>query len=408
MPQAAHQKNHNLNLIPQSFIGSLRLIREPKLEKYLDQRSGVTGDEMPHVTKFQEFYKKHELKSDIGIFIGGYLFDILTFSTPDDWFSISQQFVYLTIIGSLIFLEVLHESRKFAPSQKFAKVWNFRKFFLHFFLGSLLSVYSLFYIKSSSFWASSLFLLVIIGILVGNETKYIQDRNTGFKFSLFILCVFSFFSVLAPTVLGFIGWTPFVLSLVLTALIIFWGQKLYLRNGVTMAYTQGQLIRPGGVVLSVICGLYILGVIPPVPLSLNYAGVFHNVEKLNGSYSLTTEKPWWKFWHEGDQFFKAQSGDSVFVFVEVFAPSRFKDTLYMRWEFDSKESGWTSSDRVPIEVVGGRLEGFRGFTKKRNFQAGSWRVKVETSDRREIGRINFDIETVSSSETQREFRTLIR
>ena len=64
----------------------------------------------------------------------------------------------------------------------------------------------------------------------------------------------------------------------------------------------------------------------------------------------------------------------------------------MHWFFADSKVGWQSRDRIGITVTGGREEGFRGFTKKSNYEPGKWRVQIETRDGREVGRLNFTVE----------------
>ena len=54
-------------------------------------------------------------------------------------------------------------------------------------------------------------------------------------------------------------------------------------------------------------------------------------------------------------------------------------------------------DGIPISIVGGREQGFRGYGVKANHQPGEWKVQVETVDDREIGRIYFDVENVAEA-----------
>jgi L-asparaginase len=115
----------------------------------------------------------------------------------------------------------------------------------------------------------------------------------------------------------------------------------------------------------------------PVPLSLPYIGVYHAVERTKDEYRLSHERPAWRVWHNGDQDFLAQPGDRVFVFFRVFSPTRFADEVRMRW-FLRQEHGWVLQDTVPIKIVGGRAEGFRGYGFKSKYQPGEWKVQIET------------------------------
>ncbi len=54
---------------------------------------------------------------------------------------------------------------------------------------------------------------------------------------------------------------------------------------------------------------------------------------------------------------------------------------------------------ISIKIVGGREQGFRGYGVKSNYQPGGWKVKVETTDGREIGQVNLE----SASEASRTF-----
>jgi hypothetical protein len=84
------------------------------------------------------------------------------------------------------------------------------------------------------------------------------------------------------------------------------------------------------------------------------------------------------------------------VFFRIFSPARFADQVRMRWFWQPEGRGWTLQDTIPINIVGGREQGFRGYGVKTNFQPGPWKVQVETADGREIGRVYFDLETASA------------
>ena len=148
---------------------------------------------------------------------------------------------------------------------------------------------------------------------------------------------------------------------------------------------------PLGCVLIGFLTFYLFRLIPPVPLSIPFIGVYHNVERTEAGYRLSHERPAWRFWHNGDQHFLAQPGDKVYVYFRVFSPARFADQVQMRWYWKDPARGWTLQDTIPIRIVGGREQGFRGYGVKSNYQPGDWKVQVETTDGREIGRVYFDL-----------------
>jgi len=159
-------------------------------------------------------------------------------------------------------------------------------------------------------------------------------------------------------------------------------------------------------VLAAFLALYLFRLIPPVPLSIPFIGVYHGVEKTSAGYRLLHEEPRWRFWQHGDQHFLAQPGDKVYVFFRIFSPTRFSDQVTMRWFWKPKGRGWMLQDAIPIAIVGGRAEGFRGYGVKSNYQPGDWKVQVETTDAREIGRVYFNVEPVP--EAQRDFEVSLQ
>jgi hypothetical protein len=154
---------------------------------------------------------------------------------------------------------------------------------------------------------------------------------------------------------------------------------------------RNQILVPFGLVLVAFLGFYLVKLIPPVPLSIPFIGVYHAVEKTEEVYRLSHERPPWRFWQNGDQEFLARPDDKVYVFFRVFSPTRFSDQVLMRWYWKEGDR-WTLQDSIPIKIVGGREQGFRGYGFKSNYQPGAWKVQIETTDSREIGRVYFDLE----------------
>lgn len=357
-------------------------------------------------TKLLRFYEANEAKIDIIFFVGGFLLDIFMLSEIDDLLSISQQVVYLTIIFFLLYYEVLFRLFKWKPGSKMLRFWPYRTLLLHFILGSLLNLYSLFYIKSASILNSLVFLGIMLTIICANELPGVKKSNISVKMGMFGICVFSFFSILFPLLLGFVGWLPLFGSIAATIGIFYWLFRLLSKN-VSHQVLARTVLAPSFSVITLFVVFTFMGWIPPVPLSVVEQGIYHNVEKSDGDYLLSTEKIWWKFWHSGDQYFQARPGDRIYYYAQVYSPSRFSDEIFVQWSQKSPKGLWQPADKIPLKIVGGRKMGFRGYTYKTNYQPGEWRVQILTSMGQEISRM--DLEVVSSSSTDpRHFEILKR
>jgi hypothetical protein len=198
-----------------------------------------------------------------------------------------------------------------------------------------------------------------------------------------------------PIFVGSVGVAVFLLSMAVGSLPLA-GVALLVRARAPERFQRArrQMLVPQGAVLLGFLALYLLKVIPPVPLSIPFIGVYHGVERIEEGYRLSHERPLWRFWQNGDQEFRAQPGDKVYVFFRVFSPTRFSDQVLVRWYWKDGTRGWSLQDSIPINIVGGREQGFRGYGVKSNYQPGEWKVQIETTDGREIGRVYFGLELV--------------
>lgn len=348
------------------------------------------------------YYEKNETKIDIAFFLGGFVFDVVTLSEIDDSLSILQQLVYLLTTGSILYYEFLEPFGVVQIHPRLQKIWNYRQLIFHFLLGSLLSVYSLFFLKSSSFFSSVFFVLLLMVLMIANELKTVQKSKINIKIALHLICVFSFFSMIIPVILGFVGTLPFALALFATLVYLYGTFRLLQKKIPDPKVLMIQLVSPGAVVIGLFFLFYLIGWIPPVPLSVQNMGIYHNIEKSNGQFVLSHENPWWKFWHNGDQSFLARPGDKIYFFAKIFCPGRFSDLVVLHWYYKDPRWGWKSTDRIPMQVSGGRRNGYRGFAIKQNYSPGEWRVSVETTDQREIGRLYFEVEP-SQNQAERIF-----
>jgi hypothetical protein len=352
------------------------------------------------IDRFRGYYERHERRIAVAAFVAGFVFDVFTLSRVDSWLAIGQQAMYLAVIAAALVQMFLEQGRPPLEVERMAaaKRWyyRFRTALVHFLFGSLLNLYTIYFFKSSSLLVSFSFLAVLVAVLVANETRRFKGLGLPFKFALLGLCTLSFFAHVVPIFVGAVGVWVFLFSVLVSALplaVLVAGLRT-LAPGL-FPQARRQILVPAGIVLAGFLALYLLKVVPPVPLSIPFIGVYHNVERTDAGYRLSHERAPWRFWHTGDQAFLAQPGDRVYVFFRIVSPTRFADQVLMRWH-RKDTGGWQLTDSIPINIVGGREQGFRGYGVKANHQPGEWKVQVETTDGREIGRIYFRIETVPS------------
>jgi hypothetical protein len=349
-------------------------------------------------------FGRNEREIAVAFFAGGFVFDIVTVGRIDSWVTIAQQAAYLAAVTAVLLHMLLEQGASAPELAGRPRLWHwyyeYRSAAIHFALGALMNLYAIFFFKSSSLLVSFGFLAFLVTLVVANESRRFKALGLHFKFALLGLCFLSFAAIVVPIAVGSIGLGVFLLSMLAGSLplaFVAWGIRR--RAPGRFADARRQILLPAGGVLVAFLVAYLFKVIPPAPLSIPFIGVYHSVERTaEGSYLLGHQRPWWRFWHNGDQLFRAQPGDRVYVFFRVFSPARFADRVQMRWYWEPGGRGWLMQDTIPIDIVGGREEGFRGYGFKSNYQPGRWRVQVETTDSREIGRVYFTLESVAAGE----------
>ena len=233
---------------------------------------------------------------------------------------------------------------------------------------------------------------ILVLLLIANDSKRMKGIGLSFKFALFSLCLLSFCAAIVPVFVGSMGMFVFLLSMLAGCVplaVIY--RRIRIHAPARTQQARQQILVPFGIVLIGFLSLYLVRLIPPVPLSIPFIGVYHNVERSEDAFRLSHERPYWKIWHHGDQDFAAQPGDRIYVFFRIFSPARFSDQVLMRWFWKDNAGKWKLQDSIPIKIVGGREQGFRGYGMKSNYQPGDWKLQVETTDEREIGRVYFEV-----------------
>ena len=363
---------------------------------------------MKWTEQFSEFKKRNVAKLDITFFICGFLLDSWLVTYPDKPAVIIHQAIYLFIIALLIHYELLFRLEKWHPSNFALKIWPYQNFALHFCLGTLLNVYSLFYIKSASLFSSAIFLFLMIFMIFMNELPFIKKtKKINLKVGLYSICLFSFFSIVYPLIFGFIGFLPFFFSALSTLGILLLQLRLLRTKVSEPGILFHAIFAPVVTIVIIFTTFFFLGLIPPVPLSVKEQGIYHNLVKRDSHYYLYAEMDENSFWDFGKPTFHAEPGDKIYFYSQIFSPGRISDKIIVHWFKKNNLGDWENMDQVPVELKGGREEGFRAFTFKSNYEAGEWKILVETSSGAEISRLYFYVVKVDTSPS-RTFKVLER
>lgn len=342
-------------------------------------------------------------------FLAGVTYDSLTLSRIDRPLDNLILLLYLAILGVLVILTGRFQLG-LIPSTSDHTSWNALSLVhraqphlakgLQFLLGGLFSAYAIFYSQSTSFSSTAIFLGIIVAFLIGNE--FLQTRYSSVKIlvSLYALVTLSFFTFFLPVLTGWMNSIVFVIGVLITGVIVLKIVHLILQGLPNVSLRTAFAISSPAFLLMILCTvLYFLNWIPPIPLSLKFGGIYHQIEKNHEEYLLTYEKgPWYAIWKQSNNRMGVNA--PVYCFSSVFAPVTLQTIIYHHWQwrpFDEPEYFMTT-DRIPITITGGRERGYRSYTTKHRVQPGEWRVKVETEDGRILGQMTFIAEENYSPE----------
>lgn len=356
--------------------------------------------------KVIQFYQRYEHLASPAFFVFGFLLDIFTLGRIDETTNIILFLVY-GFCAVFIFLWELELFSLDTTKTPLKQIHEYRDEIFHFSLGALLSAFTLFYFKSASLATSLVFLVFMFALLLLNELPAIQKKGPLFKGILLQVILFSFLLVYIPLIAGQVGTLIFAVVCLAYLIFLAGGSWFLQRLKVDPLIFKNCWLYPGVIILTSMIILRTFGLMPPVPLSLEKAGIYHKVEKRYPFYNLYHEKEWWRFWNNSDEYFRAAPGDKIYFFTRVFAPGGFKDQVYLNWQ-RKVDGDWRTSDRIPFKINGGRSQGFRGYAYKSNYVPGDWRVLVETKGGLEIGRLNFEVEALPlDKKEERTFKSII-
>ncbi|HEY4525098.1 MAG TPA: DUF2914 domain-containing protein [Candidatus Paceibacterota bacterium] len=326
--------------------------------------------------------------------IAGFLIDnFFLLDRVDVVFGNILLFSYLVLAAACIVLLNYVESGKTRNSYVLS-VAPFVPVAMQLAFGALFSGYLALYSKSASIAVSWIFVFAIAALLIGNERFRRSYTQLPFQVAILYTALFSFLIFILPVIFKSIGPAMFLLSgavglFVMTLFLL----VLHSLMPERFDPARTKIARIIAVLFVTFNVLYFLNLIPPLPLALKDAGVYHSITRSGFEYTLSYEPlPWYKrYFNYNTQFHRAPS-ESAYVFTSIFAPTGLETRVVHEWQyFDEPTGEWLTRTVVDFIISGGRDQGFRGYSQKGTLEEGKWRVNVKTQYGQLIGRVSFSV-----------------
>lgn len=277
------------------------------------------------------------------------------------------------------------DSQNTAASRWERFLWQFPYPALQFCFGSLYSALFILYAKSSSHFTAGIGAAVLGALLVANE---FWGARYGSRYSL----IWAFFAFCASLLMNFA--LPFAAG----SLNPIW---FYLSTAVGVGLAHLLRLcspgRPGRIVPAWAVGLALMGawrldMVAPVPLVTRDVAIGQEFVKAGSDYRLRVEPAApWQIWRDWAATLHVPDQGQIYAVSAVFSPRGVTAALEHRWERQDESGSWHRVGGSRFTLVGGREQGFRGYSYVTNPAPGAWRLVVATQDGRTVATTDFEV-----------------
>ncbi len=345
--------------------------------------------------------------SPLGL-VAGFLADTFFFlSRVDQASGLAIVCTHLILAAAAIaFLNAVREGSLSHPW--FLAAAPFAPVLMQFSFGGLFSAFFSLYSRSAAFPATWIFVALLAVLLVGNERFLRFYERITFQVGVYFVALLSFMAFFVPVVVRRVGDDMFIASALLAlAILVALVSALFHIAPTRMKEYRVRIVMTVASVFLGFTGFYFADLIPPLPLALKSAGVYHHIERLSsGDYRVLEEEASWltqTFGH--GRTLHLVPGESTHVFTSIFAPSGLSTRIAHEWQYrDPRTRTWHTAAYVPFDILGGRDAGYRGYSAKFEPAAGEWRVNTLTNAGKMIARVSFVVVHASSSPVLEERR----
>ncbi len=341
------------------------------------------------------FYRKyqHYLKhTTTALFLFGFLTDMILLPDVNNPITKYIGLSYIVAIGGLIAFREWIIARNTA-SEKERKFFSLSSFGIAYFSGAALSFVFVYGLRSAALAVSWPLFLILVLCMIANE--FFATHTYRFALDIMVLFIALVFYVLfnAPFIVNTQNNFVFLVSIIISIVVALIYVTLISSISETSEEETPKMYALGIGIPMFIGMLYMLNMIPGVPLSLTEGGVYHNVKRTeNNMYIVEEEKE--------DRMFSflrtkvhtiSDTQNDIFFLSAIRAPKNMTAPITHVWEYYDEKGNWVESTVIPFTLSGGREDGYRAYSHKENIFEGLWRVTVKVDDKRIVGRVRFYI-----------------
>ena len=353
-----------------------------------------------HLKIIHTWYARNERLVSLISLIGGFVFNVFTLTRVDHFMEDFWVIMHLLVVAACIILINREENEGIpdeTPSNK-ERLHFWLRTIMQFMFGGLLSTFIVFYLRSAVIAVAWPFFLVLAAAFIANESFKKHYSRISFQIGFLFLSLYLFMIFLVPVLTHQISTTIFLASGGISIILLI-GFLTILRRFTKAGFgkTKHELL---GVVIGIfvaVNGLYFLNFIPPLPLALTDAGIYHSVSRdANATYTVTHEPETWRdsilrYVSVYPAFHTTPNG-LVYAYSAIFSPVSFSTTLTHVWQYyETDTKKWVTVSKTQLSVFGGREEGYRTYSISGGLEAGKWRVNVETPTGQLVGRMAFEV-----------------
>ena len=343
-------------------------------------------------SRFIAALKKYERHISAAAMIAGFAFDNYFFGRVDHPATQFALFGYIWLaVAAILFVHFIETRGE--PEGLLRKIRPLGVAATQFAFGGLWSAFLIFYARSAVLAASWPFLVVLGAIFVGNEAFKHYHSRLVFTCTLLFFALFSYTIFVVPILTGSMGKAVFILSGVLATIVFALVIKCLNYIGPQRMKQSWKGIAAGALaVLAVLNACYFTNVLPPLPLAMTRAGVYHSIRRDGNVYRAIGEArslftlPW------SEPVVHIMPGESLSLYSAVFAPIQLQTKILHIWQrYDDAAKSWRTQAVVAYSITGGREGGYRGYSVKSLPAKGHWRVNIATADGLLVGRVAFNV-----------------